>query len=292
MLSRSEPSVSLVTASHNRKQAIEATLEGRLAMCGVGELIFVLDGCADGTADFLREAQSSEPRIRIIEITRSGVQEARNIGARAATGEWILFIDDDDFAPQDYALRLLEEAIPNGAVLVGSPWLNAAGDDHERLAKLRREAARDSITLHSPISEFTRTPVDSPYMPSACLMRRDVALKFPFSRVYRGNGWREETDLFLRITESGLRVRRTSATYTWSEGRFSGGHSRAWLKYEWWTLVNEGVFHFRHRAYLAANEPRWRGWVINWLTSIAARHGRYLRMKWMGLWRKIRARVS
>ncbi|HET7509319.1 MAG TPA: glycosyltransferase [Solirubrobacterales bacterium] len=58
------------------------------------ETIVVDDGSSDGTAAALRELDLSFP-LTVIEQANRGAAEARNVGARAAAGEVLLFIDDD-----------------------------------------------------------------------------------------------------------------------------------------------------------------------------------------------------
>jgi glycosyltransferase involved in cell wall biosynthesis/peptidoglycan/xylan/chitin deacetylase (PgdA/CDA1 family) len=58
------------------------------------EAIVVDDGSADGTADALRALAPAFP-LTVIEQPNQGAAEARNVGARAAKGELLLFLDDD-----------------------------------------------------------------------------------------------------------------------------------------------------------------------------------------------------
>jgi GT2 family glycosyltransferase len=67
------------------------------------EIVVVNDGSSDGTADFLAalEEQEGAPALRIISPPANvGRARARNLGARAARGTWILFLDDDIVAPE------------------------------------------------------------------------------------------------------------------------------------------------------------------------------------------------
>ena len=58
------------------------------------EAIVVDDGSGDGSADALRALELSFP-LTVIEQPNQGAAEARNVGARAAAGEVLLFLDDD-----------------------------------------------------------------------------------------------------------------------------------------------------------------------------------------------------
>jgi glycosyltransferase involved in cell wall biosynthesis len=61
------------------------------------EVIVVDDGSSDGTFDFLQEFASSDPRVRPIRQSHTGVPAiARNLGLSVAQGRYIQFLDADD----------------------------------------------------------------------------------------------------------------------------------------------------------------------------------------------------
>lgn len=62
------------------------------------EIIVVNDGSADGSELICREYQMTHPEIILVEQTNMGLSEARNSGMRRATGDYIVFVDSDDWA--------------------------------------------------------------------------------------------------------------------------------------------------------------------------------------------------
>ena len=66
------------------------------------ELILVDDGSPDNSGSICDEYASRDPRIRVIHKKNAGVSAARNTGIEAANGEWISFIDSDDWVDTDY----------------------------------------------------------------------------------------------------------------------------------------------------------------------------------------------
>ena len=61
------------------------------------EIICVDDGSTDNSLQILKEYQKNDERVRIVTETNAGPALARNNGIRRARGEYVAFLDDDDF---------------------------------------------------------------------------------------------------------------------------------------------------------------------------------------------------
>lgn len=61
------------------------------------EIIIVIDGSTDNSLKIAQEFQTENDNITIIEQENKGLSGARNTGLRAATGEYVWFIDSDDW---------------------------------------------------------------------------------------------------------------------------------------------------------------------------------------------------
>lgn len=74
------------------------------------EIILVDDGSTDGSLALCKTYSKLDTRINVISQKNSGVSVARNMGLKHAQGEYICFIDGDDYIIPDY-IQLLVEAI-------------------------------------------------------------------------------------------------------------------------------------------------------------------------------------
>jgi glycosyltransferase involved in cell wall biosynthesis len=84
------------------------------------EAIFVDDGSTDGTGERLDLLAAEHPdRVRVIHIPNSGWPgRPRNVGVDAARGEYVLFVDNDDFLGDEALARLHATAVRTGADIV------------------------------------------------------------------------------------------------------------------------------------------------------------------------------
>ena len=79
------------------------------------EIIAVNDGSTDGSARILEQFAAADPRIRIISTENRGLSAARNTGICAASGDWLMFVDSDDFADAEYCAHALANVLKNNA---------------------------------------------------------------------------------------------------------------------------------------------------------------------------------
>lgn len=69
------------------------------------ELILINDGSTDNSLNICLD-YSKNDNVKVIDITNSGVSKARNLGIKKASGEYIIFLDADDYFNDDYFKKL------------------------------------------------------------------------------------------------------------------------------------------------------------------------------------------
>ncbi len=112
------------------------------------EVIVVVDGLDPITVELLGEVKDS--RLTIIALDESvGGSEARNTGARAARGNWVAFLDDDD----EWLSGKVEAQLSAAAHLQG-PFIFIASRYFERSKLTERVLPTRSLESHLPFSEF------------------------------------------------------------------------------------------------------------------------------------------
>ena len=128
---------SIVIPVFNKVGTLARCLDSVLAQAGDDvDVVAVDDGSTDGSRDLLRAyAQSHGVRLFWRDAPGPGGYAARNLGARQAHGEWLLFLDADDYVAPDH-LATFHEAIGGH----GKP-LDLIVSGHTKVSGLREERA-------------------------------------------------------------------------------------------------------------------------------------------------------
>ena len=104
--------VSVIIPVYNREKYLERCLNSLINQSLKEiEIICVDDGSTDNSADILNKYQTKDARIKIILQRKEGVSAARNKGIDMAAGEYIGFVDSDDYVDRDYYEKLYKAAI-------------------------------------------------------------------------------------------------------------------------------------------------------------------------------------
>jgi glycosyltransferase involved in cell wall biosynthesis len=113
--------VSIVVPAFNEERLLAATLREILAaarsLAGPWELVVCDNNSTDGTPEIARAAGA-----RVVYEPHNQISRARNTGARAAAGEWLVFIDADS-TPSPGLFADMQAAIDSGRVLAGGSTL-------------------------------------------------------------------------------------------------------------------------------------------------------------------------
>jgi len=123
-----EIKVSVITPFFNGLPYLEECVNSVLAQTLPElELILVDDGSTDGSGALADEFAEKDSRVRVIHQPNSGVSSARNAGLELARGEYIGFVDADDFIEPEMFENLYTAAITVRAQIV-STWFKCAYD--------------------------------------------------------------------------------------------------------------------------------------------------------------------
>lgn len=100
--------ISVIIPVYNMEEYLEQCLDSVLLQTLEDiELVCVNDGSTDGSLDILKSYAEKDDRVVIVDRPNTGVGKARNDGIDRARGEFVIFMDPDDFYPDDDILEAL-----------------------------------------------------------------------------------------------------------------------------------------------------------------------------------------
>lgn len=103
------PLISVVVPIYNVQQYLEKCIDSIIAQTYTNiEIILVDDGSKDGCPAICDEYAKKDDRIRVIHKPNGGLSSARNAGIEIATGEYISFVDSDDYISEDMIEQLYD----------------------------------------------------------------------------------------------------------------------------------------------------------------------------------------
>lgn len=103
------PSISIIVPVYRAEKVLHYCIDSILNQKFTDfELILVDDGSPDSSGKICDEYAEKDMRVRVIHKQNGGVSSARNIGIEAARGEYICFVDSDDYLESNYLKELIE----------------------------------------------------------------------------------------------------------------------------------------------------------------------------------------
>lgn len=184
------PLVSVIIPTYNMERYLAQTLESVCAQTYRNlEILVVDDGSKDGSAAIAREFEKRDPRVRLLSKPNGGLSSARNFGTDHSSGEYIGYVDADDYwDPTKVAKHVAHlEANPEvGVSYSGTQFFHADGHLlHRRFPKMRNL---------SDYYLYCRNPITNG---SNAFFRREVMLEHRFDESKRRG--HEDVDCWMRI---------------------------------------------------------------------------------------------
>jgi GT2 family glycosyltransferase len=205
---RTWPRVSVVVCAFNAAETLATTLEGidRLEYAAL-EVIVVDDGSTDDTA-----AIAERFDVQLIRTSNDGLGRARNVGAAAATGEIVAYLDADAWPDAHWVQYLVDTFERTGSSAVGGPNIPPLGT-----STIAESVARSpGGPIHVLVSD-----TEAEHIPGCNFaIRKDVFEELGgFDPQFRAAG--DDVDLCWRLQQAGHRIGFHSGAMVWHLRRSS-----------------------------------------------------------------------
>jgi len=207
-----QPLISVIMACYNAASFVEEAVTSVLQQTYPHtEVIVVDDGSRDDSPDIVKRLATDHPdRVRLKHLKHSGPYPARNLGLSHARGDYIAFLDADDWWREDCLEKLLTALQDEEADLTYCGWQNVG--EHMLSPEPHIPPAYEK---EDPVAAFLKS---CPWPIHAALVRRSVldAVEGFSERLFSSMDY----DLWLRIlahTGNIVRVPEVLAYYRWHD---------------------------------------------------------------------------
>lgn len=138
-----KPLISIIVAIYNVEKFLPECLDSIVKQTyNKLEIILVDDGALDGSGKIVDKYASQDKRVKALHKENGGQSSARNLGLDNATGDYIIFVDGDDYLAPDFVEYMLKLANHTKADIVMSKNCFTTSD--------RTQVSNDTITTITP----------------------------------------------------------------------------------------------------------------------------------------------
>lgn len=107
-----EPLVSIIVPVYNSERYLSTLLDSLLNQTYRNlEVICINDGSKDSSLQILKDRSNQDARVAVVDKENSGAAATRNVGLERATGEFLCFVDSDDYVMPTAIERLVDIAV-------------------------------------------------------------------------------------------------------------------------------------------------------------------------------------
>ena len=120
--------ISIIIPLYNAENYVDKILPCILGQTYTAlEILLVNDGSTDGTLSKCQQYQHQDARIRVVSQKNGGVGAARNYGLAQARGDYVSFVDGDDYLKPDFIETLYRCAVQENCDVVCADYVETLG---------------------------------------------------------------------------------------------------------------------------------------------------------------------
>lgn len=134
-----KPCISIIIPIYNIYEYLEECLERVVNQSYTNlDILLIDDGSTDGCGNICDNYAAKDDRIRVFHVKNGGLSKARNIGLSKAIGDYIAFVDGDDYVSLKMYERLIDVALENNCDVVECKYYhnNQVPKDMKSVAKV------------------------------------------------------------------------------------------------------------------------------------------------------------
>jgi len=254
----SYPKASVVVCSYNGGKTLERCLESLKDVDYPDYEVVLVD---DGSKDNTPEIAARHPWIVYIRQDNKGLSFARNVGARAATGEVIVYTDSDCMADPDWLYYLIGTLLSGEYAGVGGPNISPPAENWVQACVAAAPGGPSHVLLTDVVAE---------HIPGCNMAFHRWAFEQVggFDPEYRKAG--DDVDFCWRLQQSGGVIAFSPAAIVWHYRRFT---LQAFRKQQEGYGEAESMLRFQHLVFFGpTGTAKWKGQIygaprFTWLVN-------------------------
>lgn len=188
MLENKKFTISIIVPIYKVEQYLQRCVDSLLKQTYENfELILVDDGSPDSCGDICDEYARQDSRIQVIHKENGGLSDARNAGMDIATGEYIVFVDSDDWVVSDYLESMLEALEETDSDICECQVYRTTGEEYTDIKMEVKPEVYDTIVA---LNELIHDGVFRQHVWNK-LYRREVVgdIRFPKGKTNEDEFW-------------------------------------------------------------------------------------------------------
>lgn len=174
--------ISVIMLTYNREKFVSTAIDSILNQCFRNfEFIIIDNGSTDNSGLISDNYANRDSRIKVFHISKSSIGVGRNVGLDVACGEYVVFIDDDDYVEPDYLQFLYDLAADNKAEISICGSLKI---DNGQKLKNFKDYEKYIFNTQEAVIEYLKREKFSAGLPSK-LFKRDLFQNIKFIDTYK-----------------------------------------------------------------------------------------------------------
>lgn len=123
--------ISIIIPVYNSEQYLRACIDSVLEQSYTDfELLLINDGSSDASGKICDEYALKDARVKAFHKENGGVSSARNLGLDHAKGEWVCFVDSDDFVSDVFLKEIIQELYSSQCDILIQPLTRVVGGEY------------------------------------------------------------------------------------------------------------------------------------------------------------------
>lgn len=181
-----KPKVSIIVPVYNVENYLEKSLDS-LTMQTLDnmEIIAINDGSTDSSLDILKEYEEKYTNIRVYSKENGGLSDARNYGLKYVTGEYVAFLDSDDYVDNTLYEKMYNKAIEENADYVECDFIWEYPDESRIDTGIRYTNKQEMFTYGRVVAWNKLIKAD--------IVLNNSELRFPYGLKY------EDVEFFYKL---------------------------------------------------------------------------------------------